>query len=522
MAVLLLVAPLGLILTVRAALQRDRAAIAAAALIAWIVVAGLFSGAPVAALKGTIGRELSGLIVVATIGMWALGRQVSERARDLMPVVMIAGLAANGLVAVLQVVVGVKTGHLALQGGRPTGLTPNPVFVGGLMAGGAAVAASVRRGPIAAWLVATAFFGLVVNLSGSRAGTVAGLVATIAVVARQRDPLARRRRSSFPAAFAGGLLLATLIPRAATSTGRVAADSGGDGRNAAWRYGWDAFVERPVFGWGFGRFRAAVQGRFDAAFVRDYASDDVRQAWFDAHNIVVTIVVASGVIGLIIALWFVVETARSASGPLLLFAATLALTWTLQPAGLATLPITMLVLGAARLPGDRPELPGRPPFDRAVLGSAVAVGCLLAGWLVVGDLALHRAVDSGSPSRVEAAANMLRGDAVVADVVAQSWFVIEQFDPLVRPEVLSWARRAADLEPDRPYLWSRLAAYQLTFGDPVAARASLDRALELEPWHLQSWDIMRFLAVQEGDQQLVTLATDRLCQVAPKLDFCAA
>ena len=49
----------------------DRAAVAACVLAAWIVVAGLFSGAPRLALGGVFGRESSALIAIGALG--ALG-----------------------------------------------------------------------------------------------------------------------------------------------------------------------------------------------------------------------------------------------------------------------------------------------------------------------------------------------------------------------------------------------------------------------------------------------------------------
>jgi hypothetical protein len=268
-----------------------------------------------------------------------------------------------------------------------------------------------------------------------------------------------------------------------------------------------------VFGWGFGRFRVATQSRFSADFVRTSARDEVRQAWFDAHNVVLNVAVGVGVVGLVLILVWLWQT-RNVSSPAMSFSIAVALTWLAQPAGLATLPMVAIVWGA----GYREPQPdvghttatARRPAVSAVL---VGLGLVAAFSLFIADSRLKHAVDSGDPERVESAAALYVGDAVVADIVAQTWFNSDVADDLAGPRVIEWSQRATDREPDRPYFWNQLGYRQAVFGDLVAARDSFERALQLQPWNLQSWRYLDQLAVQIGDDDLEQHAQQALCEL---------
>jgi hypothetical protein len=285
----------------------------------------------------------------------------------------------------------------------------------------------------------------------------------------------------------------------------------------AWRYGVEAAFDRPLTGWGFGRFRAATQGRFDAAFVRSSASDDVRQAWFDAHNIVLTVVVAVGIVGLAIAVWFAVEAVRLSHGPLLMFAIGVGGTWLLQPAGLATLPVVLLALGCAAPRFEREPSPPRLAAELVAGG----LGLLLAGWLIVADLRLERAADPVDAAAVDAAARWFPGDSLVADLAAQAWFLEHVAGEPHEADVVAWSRRAVDREPDRPYLWASYAGRMIYFQRYEEARAALDEALELQPWHPQSWRLMYVLADRTDDEDLRMRAAQRLCELDEEIAECA-
>jgi hypothetical protein len=303
------------------------------------------------------------------------------------------------------------------------------------------------------------------------------------------------------------------------------------GRFDVWRYGWSAFTERPVFGWGPGRFRAAIQKDLSANFVRDYAPDDRRPIIFDAHNIVVELTVTLGVVGLVLAGLFAWHAGRRARGPLAAFAAVIAVSWFLQPAALSTLPVVMIALGASRREPVNAEDPLlTPTVDDApvgltvpvsasrVSGIALAIGVVLATWLAVADLRLKAALDAMDASRIDAAAAWFPTDPVVSDLVAQAWFVEEEFDQSLRPQVLEWSHRTIEVEPDRAYWWARLAGRNFAFGDLEAVKAALDEALERQPWHSLSWAIMELYAGRVDDPALQAEAHAKLCALAATND----
>jgi hypothetical protein len=394
------------------------------------------------------------------------------------------------------------------------------------MAAAAVLCSSVRSLPFPARLLGVTGFAMACNLSGSRVASVAGLFGALLYAAASRNAESLQRRLLFPVAFAFGVGLGSAVAGwlgdgAGTSTSRLA--TGGEaGRVQAWRYAAGAIAERPIGGWGFGRFRAATQEHFSPAFVRDFAASDVTQIWFDSHNLIVTVAVAIGVIGLGLALWFAVGASRIAHGPLAYFAVVLAITWLLEPAGLTTLPIGMLALGAAafRISAEAaPRASSRAHRRVRALAAGIAVG--LATWVVIADIGLKQAIESGRPEDVEAAARWFPRDAVVADAVAQAWFRAEERDVTLRSDVLEWSRNATRAEPDRPYLWSRLGLRQAAFGDFDDAQASIERALTLQPWHLQSWQVLYAIGTRLDDGELIRRSSQALCELGQQVPQCS-
>jgi hypothetical protein len=335
------------------------------------------------------------------------------------------------------------------------------------------------------------------------------------------------QRVHFVLVYLAGTLLGTVLAHVALDGGSTSAErlttSGNGGRLTVWKYSFDGLTERPIGGWGFGRFRAATQRHFSADFVRQFASDDVRQAWFDGHNLVVTTAVAVGVVGLVLAIWFGVASSVLARGPLAYFVLVLALTWLVQPAGLSTLPVGLLALGTSvpRLEAETVAATTRRPRMQLAF---TMVGTLVAAWILVADVALKRAVDAQSADGIESAATLFPRDSVVADLAAQAWlleFVESGRDDSIRPKVLRWSERSVDWEPDRPYFLASHAGRLLAFGDYSGARAALDRALVLQPWHIQSWLGLHAIAVRTDDADLRRQSLLNLCELGVPLDDCA-
>ena len=73
-------------------------------------------------------------------------------------------------------------------------------------------------------------------------------------------------------------------------------------RVLVWQTGWQAFLAKPIFGWGWENFNAAANVHFNPLLARDIGS----HPWYDrAHNFIVEIGVTTGLIGLI-AYWAII------------------------------------------------------------------------------------------------------------------------------------------------------------------------------------------------------------------------
>ena len=185
----------------------------------------------------------------------------------------------------------------------------------------------------------------------------------------------RSRASTLASAIGAASVLAGVVVDRWFGAGRNAAErlieagSGTDGRSEVWRYGLEAWTDRPFLGYGFGRFRPAVQGRFTPTFVRDFAPDDTTQAWFDAHNVGIGLLLAVGVIGVVLFVAWVLLALGMQHAWVAWILVPVVVHWGLQPVSLSTLPLAMLLFGLAR---------GKPP-PAPTTGSRLAGGRRSAG-----------------------------------------------------------------------------------------------------------------------------------------------
>jgi O-antigen ligase len=468
-ALLWLLAPVGLLIVVALARRGDRAAIALSCFLVWTVICGAAASSRTAML-GTAGTDLSTFTVVGVLAMWGLGRALSGRAREMLIPLALGALATNGLVAILQVLVQVDSGPLALYYGRAGGLTTHPVYLGALCASGMVLMVATGGRLTSAMAGAHLLIGIACMLSGSRAAVVSAIAVTMVLLALRRDMATFAHASASWLALAVGQLLASLSGGEASAASRVATGESAN-RIDAWRYGLHALADRPIFGWGFGRFAPAVQRRFDVGFVRATGVDDSAQIWFDAHNVVVAVGVATGVVGLaLVGAWLAIVLLRS-GGAFLWALIPIAASWLLQPVALATAPVSLLMLGAAFEPRADVYRLARPHLRAAVL-----VGSAVFGYVLCADLAFKDAVRRFDVEAASRAAVLYAGDPVVADLVAQMHLLTGDTAGAVE-----WGRRVVDSQPDRPYWWTKLAGYQRADGDIAGAAASIDVSFRLRP-----------------------------------------
>ena len=239
-------------------------------------------------------------MLIGCAGLWGVGRSTTADSRTLLATVVVGALAVSAVAGMFQVGFGIEYGSLALASGRPTGLTANPVYFGALSAGGLVGALALRRTTAKSQplLIAVFVLGCATSMSGSRVALAAAVAGLMALVAVHRDRPTARLSAFGAGSLVVGVVLDRVLGEGRNSVDRLA-DGAAGGRSDVWRYAIKAWSERPVLGYGPGQFRAAVQGRFEVDFVRDHASDDLTQAWFDAHNVLINMLIAVGVVGVV-------------------------------------------------------------------------------------------------------------------------------------------------------------------------------------------------------------------------------
>jgi Tfp pilus assembly protein PilF len=75
------------------------------------------------------------------------------------------------------------------------------------------------------------------------------------------------------------------------------------------------------------------------------------------------------------------------------------------------------------------------------------------------------------------------------------------------------ALREIAAEPDVPHWWNELAMTQWDNGDFDGMRASIDKALSLQPNHVRSWVQMTAYAKRVGDKDLEATARTHACEL---------
>ena len=521
----------GLVVLAGLARRGDRAARWAVAFLVVAFASAVSSGAARISLLGSYQQDRGWIYLAAALGAWALGRRLGPAGRRLLPAAVLAGVAVNVVMAFLEAITKPLTGPLVSVSGRVQGLAPESLFLGGYVAGGLALAAllvSGRGRHWYAWLVGVVAFTAVDDLTGSRGALVAGLVLAliapvVAIGRADRRRVAVRTGAIAVAIVVGFLLSGPLASTDASGAGRLGSSArvgGLDARVTMWKAGAAAVVDRPVLGYGPGRFRVATSARTTAAFTRSEGPD---RLYFDAHNVAVEQLVTTGVLGLVAIAGFAWCAARAARGPMAWFAVGVAATWLLEPVSVSTGPVALLALGAASTiltpaPREHDERRVRPA---ALAGVFLAAAGLVAGsCLVAADALIHQGVQGVRVDRIRAAQRLLPPDAVLSDLEAQLDGSIARLGPAprLRHAAIAASRRTVRLDPTRPLWWTNLgfAEGDLGFGSKREVLARSERAfregLRLNPWSVAAMDGLRRIALARGDAAEARSWARRMCE----------
>lgn len=520
----------GLAFVVRSALAGDAPARWAGAFLVVSLAAALTSGQPRIAVLGSFGSDLGWIHLASWLAAWGLGRGLDAPGRRLLPAVLLAGVLANAAVAVLQALVE-PNGALRLVEGRASGLAASSVFLAGLLSGGLAMAGRRYGGApsrTVAPLVVLVLLVVAVDLTGSRAGLVGGSLVALAACHQAARVRARRLDLARLAAVIGALALGTLL--AATmnadqnSTDRLANGGGFGPRLQMWGAGIDAAAERPLLGWGPGRFRAATAGRADQDFVRSEGPD---RPFYDAHNLLIEHLVGGGILGLSLLVGFGWAATRQARGSLAWFAGGVALTWLFTPVSVVTAPVALLALGAAVVPAPAPAPAlgargGTAARGRLALAAVATVCCaVFAARIVWADALVARASIDADPEAIARAAALMPPDAILSDLEASAWRVVavNGGGDAAGREALLAAQRAVELDPTRSTWWVNLGEVQMAYGADGSdqrlslAETSFNAALERTPWSVSAMVGLGRIAELRGDHASADRWREQICSL---------
>lgn len=423
------------------------------------------SPAPLASWVGPRGWFTGVAAVGSTTALWALGRTVGSTGRERVAGAVVLGACLNTVAGLFQSL-GVLPLHIpdSTHWGRPMALMGNPVYFGALSAAGLALAARRfvdHRNWILGLAVTTLAFG--VNLSGGRAAILTGAVGSCLAMRGAPRKWLLVTCACIAAGFASGALLAA--PEQ-SGTARLS-DASASGRPVAWRAGVTAAIERPLLGWGPGRFEAEATRR------RSLEDRPVEFAPFvDAHSWPIEYAATTGLIGLGLLVAWLAAVAARARGGLAIFALTILANGLLQPASVGLTPLAALAAGLATK-GYVLRRSRRVPLLAGTVAGLMAAGLLLSTELSWGQV-------RPSPAGLEAFDRARATFPDTAELLGEGATAHLQSGRGDEAEKL--ARMASELDPTLASHALRLAMVLEADGDIVSARAEYERALELDPW----------------------------------------
>ncbi|MEY2565578.1 MAG: O-antigen ligase [Actinomycetota bacterium] len=477
---MLLGVAVGLPLLVGLVRSGDRPAMWAAAFGLWATGSTVASGSAIS-LTGTFFTVTGLIVTIGAVAFYAIGRAVPADGIGPLGIAFLVGGAANAFVAVLQGIVGLEVYDIWFYDGRATGLLGNPVFLGALCAAAMAFVPRV----LAARLDAGVALAFLLAAGTQVSGTRSALVVLVVVVAWGAVRLGTRRGLLLVAAVVGGIAFGSVVHvQGSTAVNRIQSPEGIANRVENWREAGLAVMERPVVGWGPGRFRAAATPHRTPKL----ALIGPDRLYDDAHNVFVEYAVTTGLVGLALLVgWWVTSVRlgwRTTHPELLVAAGALLVYHLVEPQHITLTPLMLLLVGAA---APR-RAPAAARATRWAQGALAAAALVVAGVLIVGDFTYRSADTDFDLARTRRAATLLWPWARPLSTQARIHLFLArtQKDPSEIPPALDAARRARRREPDDPDRTIAVAAILDQLGrHDESARTYVD-ALRLNPWSEQA------------------------------------
>lgn len=470
------------------------------------LVSALVSAAPNVGIFGLYQWGTGWLFWLACAGAFAVG--ASLRGSDLSWVRygLLAGCAANALMAVFQMVG--KPTSTSLEGyaanSQADGFLGNPIHLEGLMLGALVLVAPKVCDTPRRWWWAPLLFGAALEMTSERLFIPILLVVFAAAIA------IRGRRGLLFSALAGvGCLVGYLVGGSALSS-RVAsgtAETTFGLRFQEWRTALEGLPHHLLIGAGPGELISGTAPYISLAFGK--ALDG--RLFADAHDLFVEVLVTTGVVGFVCFVAWLGLTLRWARDAFVGFALALFAVTLVEPLNVGVAPLAFLALGAglagwltshergglawAGLAEVRPDPTGVRPgrvFGRVVTTCAVAVSLALAVTMVLGDYWYTKTQTSLQQLAAAKTANrLLPYWEESASALGFYWryeYSVQHGArrslDLVRAEraYVSAARR----DPSDPTVWWYVGEVDQLLGQTRAARAAYDRSLRNDPWYPSS------------------------------------
>lgn len=477
LVLVLIAVAVGMPVLVRLAWQGDRTARVAVAFTLWAALAALVSGSPLA-WTGEFASGTGAVFVGAVAGCWAIGRALPPAAGSSIAVGFLAGAAVNAAVAVLQGVADLSGADLPLFHDRSTGLLGNPVFLGAACAAAMAFVRPVLRRLAPAGFLLVALLAAAVQMSGARAAFV------LLVVVGGWAALGSGRRLGavlLIAIVVGSLVGGALQDNAGAAAAARVQDRGPGPRLQYWGAGVRAAIDRPVAGYGPGRWRAATAPHRTLEVVR---AGDPDRLYADAHNLPVEYLVTTGLVGLALLLAWLALVARDVWRPArpdaAVAAGTLLAVHMVEPQHVVLTPIMLLLAAVA---GSRRHL-GRSRWGVVATVLLGVLALVAGGRVLTGDLLYRRAELDFDLDRMQTASALLWPwpNPVSAESRIHAFQARTEKDMSELDAAVDAARRARRLDQENPIRTVAVASLLSQTGRHELAAREFARALELDPW----------------------------------------
>ncbi len=515
-AIVLLLAAVGIARTAALAIRSRYALTARVGLgfAAVCLLSALISTSPLVGIFGVFGWGEGALFFMALIGAWAIGASLDAEGRRWLVFGLVTGVAANAVVAIVQVAFTLnsqladQSGFGLFQGTQADGMMGNPIHLEAILLGGMALAlgrACRRPWP---WAPFVGLCAAALEFSSERWGAIllVGLVAYGLFAYRLKGLY-------FAVAAALGFVVPLLVGSGVTLTSRIAASTTSSTftlRGTASLLGIKAtLLHAPLFGFGPGEVRNAVNAYGTRSFALKLGPG---RYFLDLHDIFSNVLTMTGVVGFVLFLAFLALAGRHARGPFLGFALMALAVELVEPMNLGVTPVAFLCLGAAlaatRGPAlapeagqdgrggrdgaaDEPAVGATPGRRRAREGFRLAelamgvIALIPAALLLVGDDMAHAAQLDFSLSQARLAAQLVPVWSENDNIVSLIYRYQATVEPTNQDRDLERARQWIDrgLQADLAdnVQWQYLATADMHLHDYAAAAAELKQSLALDP-----------------------------------------